>query len=773
LSPARADDEFVLIKSGVLPVQPAVRVDAFEILNHTLTNAEYGKFVAATGHPAPINWEGGRIPPGTEDWPVVFVTRFDVDAYMKWRSQAEGRIYRLPMMAEFEFAARAGSAEPYPWGNAAASGKANFDPTGTRSMGDWRQYTKPVKSYPPNAWGLYDMAGNAWQMVSTQPDYQRMAYLFRLQSPLDLDDRTSGGSWLRTEKFLRCGTQFRVRSGQRRPDVGFRPVRAPLGSSHFQQQRRRVAAAPAGGGAVYIGWQLLPQDDARTGFHVYRSIRRDSGGERITAEPVRTSTNFLDRQAPQVNRIYYRVRPVGPDGREGPPSEWAGAEPSHARSGLIAVFEPTVQQGGFYPVFGDLDGDGVLECVVKLDNGIHEMSRDPGVPVELEALTLNGISRDASGSALWRRPLAHHDHCFGNANDLPVVVYDLDGDGKDEVIVRLQDGDSMYLAVLDGLSGRVLRKTPWTEMVSDRTITSSRVHMAVAYLDGKHPSIITQTGLYENEVIDAFDASLKRLWTYKSFGATSGSGSHHIDIADVDGDGKDEVFDGTTLLNPDGTMRWSAYLEHADAVHPFRILPGKFYQVFYGVESMRPGAYLVDARNGKIIWKQNDDDNPRWKHTHNAWVADIWDGSPGLEIMACGNGAADPVLFSSDGKIIADPWPGGWRPVNWTGAATRDLMTSNGNKVGRFNGKGITELPGPGPNAGDGGCIMTADLVGDFRDEVVCMGTTEQGRRAIFVYSNIEPVERRGITRLASRGYRLWLARNVSAGYGQYYEWQP
>ena len=111
-------------------------------------------------------------------------------------------------------------------------------------------------------------------------------------------------------------------------------------------------------------------------------------------------------------------------------------------------------------------------------------------------------------------------------------------------------------------------------MVSDFSKSSTRVHMSVAYLNGKTPAIVTQTGLYENEMIDAFDANLKRLWQFKSFAETNGSGSHHIDIADVDGDGRDEVFDGTTLLNPDGTVRWSIYREHpdivADQAHPAR-----------------------------------------------------------------------------------------------------------------------------------------------------------------------------------------------------------
>src|SRR5262249_48130794 len=209
------------------------------------------------------------------------------------------------------------------------------------------------------------------------------------------------------------------------------------------------------------------------------------------------------------------------------------------------------------------------------------------------------------GRSLWRRPLAWFDHCYGNAHNVPFVVYDLDGDGRAEVITRLQEGNDVFLAVLDGLSGEVLRKTPWTPMVSDLARTSTRLHLAIAYLDGKSPSIITQTGLYENEVLEAFDADLKHLWRFESFAETNGSGSHRIEVADVDGDGRDEVFDGTTLLNPNGKVRWSIYREHADIVSTKHILAGASgRQVFFAVESSaNAGAYLVDAASGKQIWK--------------------------------------------------------------------------------------------------------------------------------------------------------------------------
>ena len=762
--------EFVLVKGG--DVRKNVRVDDFEMLDHPLTNAEYKLFVDATAYKPPLHWVQGRIPAGMANHPVIFVNRKDAAAYLQWRSAKEKREYRLPTGPEFEYAARGGVASAtYPWGKDDPKEKANYDAKGERTFAQWRQFLKPVKSYQPNPFGLYDMAGNVWQMVDSHLDPAITRFIYRIDSMIEKENKLAGGSWARTEYYLRCSSSGSASSGIRHPDIGFRPVREPAGANHFKTLPRRVVAAPAGNNQVYLSWQQLGQDQGAQGYNVYRTTRRDSAGDKITSKPVANSTNFVDTKLPGDGRTYYRVRAVAADGKEGPPSEWAGVVPAGARSGLIAVFEPTVKQGGFVPVFGDLNGDGVVDAVLRLDNGIREMSRDPGVPVELEAFT-------SYGTSMWRRPLVQHDQAFGSANNVPVVVYDLDGDGRAEVICRLQEGATVYLAVLNGMTGKVIHKTPWTPMATDFAKSSTRIHLAVAFLDGKHPAIITQTGLYENEIVDAFDGSLKKLWQYRSFAETNGSGSHHIDIADVDGDGKDEVFDGTTLLNPNGTMRWSIYREHPDIVAIKHILPNsKDRQVYYAVESnVHAGAYVVDAKTGKIIWKVNREDDPRWVHAHTGWAAKIWDGDPGFQMLTNRDGheAKDTVLFASDGKILMNPFPKGWRPANWTGGPVRDLMSSDGKSFGRFTGKNVETIPGVSANEmPSGSCSMSADLAGDYRDEVICEGKTKEGNPAVFVYTNITPIDRREITRTASREYRLWLARNKGGGYPSYFEWEP
>jgi rhamnogalacturonan endolyase len=764
--PAPAADGFVAIHGGEL--RPGVRVDDFEMLDHALTNAEYREFVLAAKARAPRHWLNGLIPAGFENHPLIFVNRYDALAYLEWRTKKENRRYRLPTAAEFEYAARAGDPRArYPWGAEPPAGKANFDAAQTRSFAAWKKHLEAVKSYPPNPWKLFEMAGNVWQMVDAATDLATQRFVYRTVDPMQSEGRLGGGSWARAEFYLRCGVWGNASAGLRYPDVGFRPVREPLGTTHFQRLARRVVAANAGGGSVFLSWQQLPLDDDVRGYHVYRATRRDVAGERITAEPAPV-TSFSDTMPPPAARVYYRIRAVGRDGREGPPSEWAGLDPSPLRSGLLMTFEPTAKTGGVTPVFGDLDGDGTFDAVLRLNNGMSEMSRDPGVPVELEAFT-------SFGRALWRRPLLRHDQCFGSANNVPFTVFDLDGDGRAEVIARLAVGDTVYLAVLNGMTGEIIRKTPWTPMATDFARSSTRIHMAIAYLDGKHPAIVTQTGLYENEVFDAFDANLRRLWQFRNTGETSGSGSHHVDIADLDGDGRDEVLDGTTALSSTGTVKWALYRQHPDIVAVKRIipsLPGR--QIYFAVESgTHAGAYVVDASTGKVIWKVNREDDPRWTHAHIGWAAKIWDGEPGMQMLTNRDGhlAKETVLFASDGKILMEPFPAQWKPVNWIGGAVRDLMTADGRRLARFTGKTVEQIAVAGPNErGAGSCFMAADLAGDFRDEVVCTGRNQAGDQAVFVYTSIAPLARRALTRTAEREYRLWIARNAGAGYPSYFE---
>ena len=747
-----------------------VRVEDFEILDHPVTNREYKVFVDASGYPPPLHWSDNQIPAGKEEYPVIFINRFDITAFLQWLSARDDRICRLPTKIEFEYAARGGLVDKkYPWGDGNPQGNANYDADGQRKFDRWQDFLQPAAGYEANGYGLFGMAGNVWQLTMNVLDPAVTRFKYRITDVNTCEGSRMGGSWARSAEYLRCGNAAEMSSGIRHPDVGFRPVREPP-DADWHEQPRKLCAVSTEKGQVLLSWALLATDTKTTGFNVYRSDSRNHAGFLITNAPVKGTTSYYDTNVETDKRYHYYIRSLPAEGVEGRRSEWIGITVTRDSTAAIVSFRPVYKQGSLVPVFGDLDGDGTLDCVIRLSNGNNEMSQDPGIPVQLEAFT-------SYGRSLWRKDICTHDHCYGSANNVPFNVWDMDGDGKAEVITRLKMGDSVVVAILDGLTGQLKFKTPWPDMVTDFQRSSTRIHLSIGYLDGIHPAVITQTGLYENEVFVAYDARLNKLWQFNSFAETNGSAGHKIEVSDVDGDGRQEVFDGTTCLNHDGSLRWSVYRQHPDIVAIHDHIPDRpGLEVFYLVESnAHAGVYMVDANSGEIIWKVNREDDARWTHGHVGWNADIWDGSAGIESVSnrAGHNDRNLVLFSANGDILLEPFPTGYYPLEWNGDPTRELLSDNGHRIGKFDGKKVNDYKGIEPNQlQNSSLLMVADLYGDFRDGLVLEMPAEEGGKAIVIVTSTGHTNQAFLSPAENRDYRLWLARNMGGGYRSVYD-QP
>lgn len=131
------------------------KTNSFLIDIHEVTNAMYKLFVDDTSYNPPPSWDGNQIPNGLENHPVVYVNWNEASAYCNWSGK------RLPTETEWEKAARGELGYTFPWGNA-------FDPSKSNSPESGSKGTKPVKSYESgkSPYGLYDMAGNAWEWTS-------------------------------------------------------------------------------------------------------------------------------------------------------------------------------------------------------------------------------------------------------------------------------------------------------------------------------------------------------------------------------------------------------------------------------------------------------------------------------------------------------------------------------------------------------------------------------------------------------------------------------
>ena len=199
-----------------------VYLTPFYIAVTETTNAQYARFLKATGHPAPLYWEDKNLnAPGQ---PVVGVTWDDAKAFCQWLSKLTGVEHRLPTEAQWEVAARGGlMGQPYPWGEADpdASGvyRANYRPNDFAD--DGFAFSAPVGSFPPNGYGLYDMAGNVAEWCRDRYVPLRSGGPFQ-PGVLRL---LKGGSWTSRARDLRAAARQSAPPSYADGYIGFRVVR--------------------------------------------------------------------------------------------------------------------------------------------------------------------------------------------------------------------------------------------------------------------------------------------------------------------------------------------------------------------------------------------------------------------------------------------------------------------------------------------------------------------------------------------------------------------
>lgn len=580
--------------------------------------------------------------------------------------------------------------------------------------------------------------------------------------------------------------------------------------SKLQKEKlgRGVIAIRENKSDVIVSWRYLSSDPIKTAFNVYRN------GEKLTERPVSTGTLFRDHN-PSTASATYEVRPVL-KGKETHHIDGSYILPANAPNGYLDIplqkpADGITPAGDIYTYtpndasIGDVDGDGEYEILLKWDpSNSHDNSHDGYTgEVLIDCYKL-------SGQHLWRINLGKNIRA--GAHYTQFMVYDLDGDGKAEVVMRTADGTidgkgniigdaqadyreagtfdkkrnrtvnqgrifkgKEYLTVFSGLTGEALKTIDYIPQRGNlkawgdnRANRSDRFLACIAYLDGIHPSVVMCRGYYTRTVLAAFDwdgKELKEHWVFDSNNPGcedyAGQGNHNLRVGDVDGDGCDEIIYGSCAIDHNGKGLYSTKMGHGDAIHLTQFDPShKGLQVWNCHENKRDGSTYRNAATGEILLQIKSDHD-----VGRCLAADIDPTHPGVEMWSGQSGG----IRNAKGEVIA---PKQRRmPTNmaiwWDGDLLRELL--DGNVISKYDWKKkrfsmLTTFEGTLSNNGTkANPCLQGDIIGDWREEVLLRSEDNASLR---LYVSTLPTEYRFHTFLEDPIYRISIATQ-NVGYNQ------
>jgi large repetitive protein len=562
---------------------------------------------------------------------------------------------------------------------------------------------------------------------------------------------------------------------------------------------------------VFLSWRYLNTDPNDIAFNVYKN------GKRVNGSPISNVTNYVDTTG--ADSSLYQISTVINGTEQLLPKTVSVWHNKYLPIPLSKPADGRTKEGNDYSYIAsdasaaDVDGDGEYEIVFLWNPNNSKDNSQAGYTgnVYMDAVKLDG-------TRLWRIDLGINIRAGAHYSQF--MVYDLNGDGKAEVVVKTADGTKdgkgnvigdaskdyrnssgyilegpEYLTLFNGETGEAVSTVDydpprgvvgdWGDGYGNRV---DRFLAAVAYLDGKTPSVIFSRGYYTRTVLAAFDytgGSLVKRWTFDTKAAGSqyeGQGNHGLSVLDVDQDGKDEIIFGALVLDDDGTVLYSTGLGHGDAMHAGKLIPNREgYQILSVHEntSAEYGIEMRDAATGEILWGEFTG-----MDTGRGMSADIDPNYPGYESWASTivDGQMEPItrVYSSTGEVIyeANEAPKSTNfAIWWDGDLQRELFdhqwdnsTSKGIPVvykWDYANKKLNEIfRATGTltnNSTKGNPALQADIVGDWREEILLRSEDSTEYR---LYTTTIPTEYRIPALMQDPVYRLGIAwQNI--GYNQ------
>ena len=405
-----------------------------------------------------------------------------------------------------------------------------------------------------------------------------------------------------------------------------------------------------------------------------------------------------------------------------------------------------IRSGAHYVPFiaYDLDGDGKAEFIVKTSDGTRD--------------GLGQIIGDSLADYRHRAP----ENAQNPTPEREWSKYNKQGRPKTGRILT----GAEYITVFNGITGKAMDTKPYIpergnlkDWGDDYANRSDRMLAAVGYLDGQHASAIFCRGYYTRTVLAAWDwdgRELKQHWVFdtdapgtgkdgKPHSTYAGQGNHNLRVADVDGDGCDEITYGSMAVDHDGIGLYNTGMGHGDAIHLMAFDPTTDeLQVWDCHENRRDGSDFRKAKTGEIIFQL-----PSKSDVGRAMAADIDPENPGVEMWSTDshgirNIKGDVLYTAMDPDDpqhqqhlkLGDRYLSVNFGIWWDGDLLRELLDHETVSKYDWQQKTIADVKhfdGVVFNNGTkSNPCLAADILGDWREEVIAR-TPDSDELRIFI----------------------------------------
>lgn len=514
---------------------------------------------------------------------------------------------------------------------------------------------------------------------------------------------------------------------------------------------------------AFISWRFLITDDDDISFNIYREDVSSHTIEKLNNEPISDVTNYKDTTRDIAKEYNYFVGSVVSSVEVENSTKYTLKSNTPVAPFYRVPIRPGCPIKIVWP--GDLNGDGKFDFV---------LARMCSTTQTIEAYLHNG-------TFLWEINLGHnsdnHDIFRPSATTVNyghfdgVNVYDLDGDGKSEVFIRIANnvtfGDGsvfwneghdenykyldsdQWMAVIDGMTGTLKAKTPLYNPYIEHGPMPGR--FGIGYLDGVRPSLVSvMLNRDDRRKFHFLIASYSfndnnefvMNWCWDRKDTDKCDEGHQTRIADVNFDGKDEVLEiGFALNGEDGSLRYD--MGKNGIIHGDRFYVGRYdvnddTMMGYGVQQDNPenvSEYYYNASSGDVVWRHYADhqvDNGRGN------IGDFDPRYPGLEVFSFYG-----MYNAKTNEMVAEDttplWPA--NNIYWDGTlipacyhkTTINKWDYKKNNTDRLLTayKVYHDIYGVDPTVDETYPLFHGDIIGDWREEFI-ISTPDWDQLVIF-----------------------------------------